>query len=364
MSITTRGAVAPTGHRPDQDQGASALPAPPQFDPVALSETVAFVADHAPGWAKTDATARADLLSRVIADTLAAQDDWLAAACAAKGLDPDSTEAGEELFTGLGTFVRMARLFRESLHAIAKNGKPDIPGPIRHTADGRLRVQVLPANTFDKVTFAQTSAEVIMAPGVTRSSLVAGQAAAYADPEGHAGTALVLAAGNVASLGPRDALSKLFVEGKVVVMKANPVNDYLVPHWNRALGALVEAGVLRIVDGGAAVGQYLTRHPLIDRGAHHRLGQDVRRRRLRQRTRRGPAQGGRRARPRQAGERRAGQRIARHRRAGKMVDGRSALPGRARGHHAGEQRRLQLRLGPPRRDARRLAPSARLSSAR
>ena len=103
-----------------------------------------------------------------------------------------------------------------------------------------------------------------MEPGVTRSSLVGGQAAAYSDPEGHAGAALVLAAGNVASLGPRDALSKLFVEGKVVVMKANPVNDYLVPHWNRVLAPLVEAGVLRIVDGGAAVGEYLTAHPRID----------------------------------------------------------------------------------------------------
>ena len=80
----------------------------------------------------------------------------------------------------------------------------------------------------------------------------------------HAGTALVLAAGNVASLGPRDVLSKLFVEGKVVVMKANPVNDYLVPHWGAALGSLVDAGVLRIVDGDATVGQFLTRHPLVD----------------------------------------------------------------------------------------------------
>ncbi len=264
MTTTTRGAVAPTGDQSDHDQGVGRIPSAPHFDPVTLSETVALVADHAPGWAKTDATARADLLSRVIEDTMAAQDEWLAAACAAKGLDPGSTEAGEELFAGIGTFVRMARLFRDSLRAIAKNGKPDIPGPIRQTADGRLRVQVLPASTFDKVTFAQTRAEVIMQPGVTRSSLVAGQAAAYADPERHAGTALVLAAGNVASLGPRDALSKLFVEGKVVVMKANPVNDYLLPHWNRALGALVEAGVLRIVDGGAAVGEYLTGHPLID----------------------------------------------------------------------------------------------------
>ena len=192
------------------------------------------------------------------------QDEWLAAACAAKGLRPGTTEAGEELFTGIGTFVRTARLLRDALRDIAKDGKPAFAGPVREAADGRLRVQVFPSGAFDRITFPQTTAEIYMQPGVTRESLVAGQAAAYADPVAHAGTALVLAAGNVASLGPRDVLSKLFVEGKVVVMKANPVNDYLVPYWSRALAALRDAGVLRIVEGGAAVGQYLTGHARID----------------------------------------------------------------------------------------------------
>ncbi len=195
---------------------------------------------------------------------MAAEEDWLAAACAAKGLEPDTTEAGEELFAGVGTFVRMARLLRDALRDIAKDGKPSFAGPVREATDGRLRVQVFPANAFDRITFPQTTAEVWMQPGVTRESLVAGQAPAYADAAAHAGAALVLAAGNVASLGPRDVLSKLFVEGKVVVMKANPVNDYLVPHWTRALRALIDAHVLRIVDGGAGVGQYLSRHERID----------------------------------------------------------------------------------------------------
>ena len=264
MTITSRGAVAPTVEQPGQDNEAGNIRTAPLLSEAELDEIVALVADHAPGWAKTDAMARADLLARVIEDTVAAQDDWLAAACAAKGLTPGSTEAGEELFAGIGTFVRMARLYRDSLRAIARCDKPEISGPIRESADGRLRVQVFPASTFDKITFPQTTAEVVMEPGVTRASLVAGQAPAYNDPEGHAGTVLVLAAGNVASLGPRDVLAKLFVEGKVVVMKANPVNDYLVPHWNRALAALVDAGVLRIVDGGAAVGEYLARHPRVD----------------------------------------------------------------------------------------------------
>ena len=67
---------------------------------------------------------------------MAAKDEWLAAACEAKGLAPGSSEAGEELFTGVGTFVRMARLLRDSLRDIAKDGKPAFAGPVRE-APGR-----------------------------------------------------------------------------------------------------------------------------------------------------------------------------------------------------------------------------------
>lgn len=261
MTITSRGAVAPTG---DRSGSGAADPASGAVDTAALDAIVEAVAGRSAAWARTDAGARADLLQQVITDTLAVQDEWLADACRAKGLRPGTTEAGEELSAGVGTFVRMARLLRDALRDIAKDGKPAFAGPVREAPDGRLRVRVFPAGAFDRITFPQTTAEIYMQPGVTRDNLVSGQAAAYADPVAHAGTALVLAAGNVASLGPRDALSKLFVDGKVVVMKANPVNDYLVPHWRRALAALIDNGVLQIVDGGASVGAHLTGHALID----------------------------------------------------------------------------------------------------
>jgi len=259
VTITSRGAVAPTESLP-----AVITDPTPSIDTVGLDAAVADVASHAQQWAQTPAKARADLLDRVLRDIVAAEPDWLAAACAAKGLAPGSTEAGEELFAGIGTLVRMARLFRDSLRQIDRTGRPSFAGPISEAPDGRLRVRVFPDSPFDRVTFPQTTAEVWMQPGVTRDQLKSEQAAAYTDPLAHAGVSLVLAAGNVASLGPRDVLSKLFVEGKVVVMKSNPVNEYLVPHWARALGALVDAGVLRIVEGGASVGQYLTGHALID----------------------------------------------------------------------------------------------------
>ncbi len=46
-------------------------------------------------------------------------------------------------------------------------------------------------------------------------------------PRGRGKLALVLGAGNVASIAPLDVLHKLFIENQVCLLKLNPVNDYL-----------------------------------------------------------------------------------------------------------------------------------------
>jgi acyl-CoA reductase-like NAD-dependent aldehyde dehydrogenase len=126
VTMTSRGAVAPTApSRPGGDPPAGA-----PIDTAALDAAVDHVADHAAEWAATPAAARADLLDQVLRDTMAAQDDWLRAACAAKGLEWGSPEAGEELFAGVGTLVRMARLYRDSLRQIARSGRPSFAGPV------------------------------------------------------------------------------------------------------------------------------------------------------------------------------------------------------------------------------------------
>lgn len=252
MSITQRGAVAPTV-RGDE-----------RFDSGSLDAAVLAVASNVDRWASTGPAAREALLERVVADTAAAQDAWIAAACEAKGLPLGTFAAGEELFAGIGVFARLAQQLRMTMHELAHDGRPKIPGPIRHVPGGRLAVQVVPRTTWDKVLFAKLRGEVWMQPGVSHDELLEGQGAAYRDPEAHRGVCVVLGAGNVASLGPNDALSKLFCEGKVVVLKANPVNDYLIEHWERALRALIDEGVLRIVRGGAAAGAHLVGHSLVD----------------------------------------------------------------------------------------------------
>ena len=244
MTMTVRGAAAPTSAGADKAGDAIEV----------LDDAVAAVAAKADAWAATSASDRAVFLDRIIADTYAEAEAWTAAGCRAKGYDPASTEGGEEMFSGIGTFVRMARTLAVSLRQIDAEGRPQFPGPVTESTDGRLVVQVFPSSTFDKLLYAKTTGEVWIEPGVTRAELEADQAPAYRDPVAWKGVSLVLGAGNVASLGPRDVLTKLFVDGKVVVLKANPVNDYLVPHWSRAMASLIDAGFLAIVEGGAEAG--------------------------------------------------------------------------------------------------------------
>ncbi|HSS76401.1 MAG TPA: aldehyde dehydrogenase family protein, partial [Thermoanaerobaculia bacterium] len=73
-----------------------------------------------------------------------------------------------------------------------------------------------------------------------------------------------LAGGNVSSIGPMDALYKLFVEDQVVVLKAHPVNVFLGPLLEEAFQPLIERGFFRVVYGGAGEGAYLCRHSGVD----------------------------------------------------------------------------------------------------
>jgi acyl-CoA reductase-like NAD-dependent aldehyde dehydrogenase len=90
------------------------------------------------------------------------------------------------------------------------------------------------------------------------------QAAFYTAKEPEGGVSLVLGAGNVSSIPPMDVATKMFAEGFVCIVKMNPVNEWVGPHLERALAPLIDRGYLRIVYGGADVGQYLTYHPDVD----------------------------------------------------------------------------------------------------
>ncbi len=228
-----------------------------------IDAAVAAVAAGATGWAATGPAERARLLDRMIGDTLAAADDWVADAVRAKRLSGDPVGEAEE-WQAVWLVVRNMRLLRDALADIASAGRPRLPAGPEPGPRGRLRVPVYPMSAWDRALFPGVKGWVWLQPQVSAQDFEERHAWAYRGPAARVPVAAILGAGNVAALAPKDVLYKVFVAGRVVVLKANPINDYLVPHWERALAALTECGALRIVTGGSADGAYLVSHPQVD----------------------------------------------------------------------------------------------------
>lgn len=214
-------------------------------------------------WVNVSVRERIALIDRTMRDFHALQGRWVAACLQAKGLSAQAPAAGEEWATGPYALLKHLRQLRSSLSDIARYGSPRIPGPVRAVADGQVVAQVFPQTGYDRIFYSGVTAEIWQQPGVTVEGLPQTMAVAYRQkPAGK--VALVLGAGNVSSIGPMDALYKLFVEDQVVALKANPVNAYLGPLMEEAFRALIDGGYLRILSGGAAEGAYLCQHPGID----------------------------------------------------------------------------------------------------
>jgi aldehyde dehydrogenase (NAD(P)+) len=100
-------------------------------------------------------------------------------------------------------------------------------------------------------------------PGIDAGELAGAQASFYRQREPAGRIALVLGAGNVASIPVLDVICKSFIDGAVCLLKMSPVNAYLGPLFELAMAPLVARGFLFIVYGGAEVGAYLAQHPAV-----------------------------------------------------------------------------------------------------
>ncbi|HLW01890.1 MAG TPA: aldehyde dehydrogenase family protein [Ktedonobacterales bacterium] len=240
---------------------ASDIPPTTQAD---MGTFVQTLQEHKDAWVAVSVRERVALLDRLIADCAALAERWVAASIQGKRIPAGSPAASEEWLTGPYVTIKCLRQLRQSLLDVEATGRPRIPGPVTTRPDGQVVAQVFPVTGYDKVFFSGVKAEIWMEPGVIAADLPKTQAVIYQDRQ-HAGkVALVLGAGNVSSIGPTDILYKLLMEDQVVIFKSNPVNAYIGPIIEEAFKALIEAGYLRIVYGGAAEGAYLCNHAGVD----------------------------------------------------------------------------------------------------
>lgn len=216
-------------------------------------------------WRRLSIDQRVQLAQACLDGMYSVVNDWVNRACAAKGIEAGDPTRSEEIGNGPLATARYLRLLIQSLQDIERFGAPQLPGAVTTGPDGRLRVQVVPTKgMFDGIAFQGFRSEIWMQPGVTRDNVHETQATWYRGGCKTSGISLVLGAGNVSSIPPTDAFSKLFHEGQVVLLKMNPVNEYLGPVFERAFAPLIREGYLQIIYGGADVGAYATNHRLVD----------------------------------------------------------------------------------------------------
>ncbi len=234
-------------------------------DHETMDRAVARLNEQKQAWAHLSVSRKIAYLEQMRPKVENVADRWVAAAVRAKGIPAGSPLAGEEWLSGPYALLSAINNYLKTLHAIDRTGYPDLkPGQVRTRPDGQVIVDVFPQSLYDRLLLSGITGEVWMQPGVTKDNLRETMAVWYRTPNPQGKVALVLGAGNIASIAPLDVLYKLLAEGQVCLLKMNPVNDYLGPFIEEAFGALVTDGFVQLVYGGVNAGVYLCNHAGID----------------------------------------------------------------------------------------------------
>lgn len=214
-------------------------------------------------WVKLPIPKKIEYLEQIRENTTRLGQKWVDACVEGKKIDPNSPWVGEEWISGVWAFIEGSNGIKETLQAIDAGKKPEIP-KITTRPDGQVIAHVFPVNLFNKLLLSGYSAEIWMEPEITKENL-SKNIAAYYDRENLTGkVALVLGAGNISSITPLDVLHKLYTEIQVVIIKMNPINDYLGPIYEEIFAPLIEGGFVEFVYGGVDVGEHLVNHELVD----------------------------------------------------------------------------------------------------
>jgi aldehyde dehydrogenase (NAD(P)+) len=215
-------------------------------------------------WAQLALKYKLDYLDRVRVFVFAEARTWVDAACQAKGIAVGSPLAGEEWLSGPYAVLTWINAVQDTLTDVAADREPMKKFTVRQRSDGQTVVTVYPHGRQERLLLNGVSAEVWMQPGTTPASLRNEVATFYKRPSHDGRLALVLGAGNIASIPALDVLYKLYAHGEVVILKLNPVNAYLGPIFERAFAPFVADGFLRFAHGAGDVGEYLTRHQAVE----------------------------------------------------------------------------------------------------
>jgi acyl-CoA reductase-like NAD-dependent aldehyde dehydrogenase len=228
-----------------------------------MDQALAVLTAHKDAWATMDIPGRIGLLDQIMQDMPSVEERWLAASMAAKENQPETYGAAVDWYS-ITVIYRYIRFLRKAFQDILQYGKPKIPGKVSTRANGQVVAQVVPYDLMEAMALPGIRAEVWMDPSVSLQDDGIPQASYYQSNDHKGQICVVLGAGNIGALVSGDFMHKIFIEGQVVALKMNPVNEYLGPFYEEGFRSLIEAGFLQILYGGTQEGSYLCNHPVVD----------------------------------------------------------------------------------------------------
>ncbi len=228
-----------------------------------MDQALAVLTAHKDVWATMDIPGRIALLHQIKQDIPGVEERWLAASMAAKENQQESYGAAVDWYS-ITVIYRYIRFLRKAFQDILQYGKPKIPGKVSTRANGQVVAQVVPYDWKEAFALPGMRAEVWMDPSVSLQDGSIPQASYYQSKDRKGQVCVVLGAGNIGALVSGDFMHKMFIEGQVVALKMNPVNEYLGPFYEEGFRSLIEAGFLQILYGGTQEGTYLCNHPSVD----------------------------------------------------------------------------------------------------
>ena len=215
-------------------------------------------------WVKLSIDQKINKLKDVKTKTGKYKEEWVSLALKNKEINKDSQLRGEECSTGPWALITTINAYIETLEKIESGNLTDLIKNVKKRKDGQIKVKVFPSNFYENLLFNQIKGEVWMQKDVTSENLFQNMASFYRQENPEGKVSLVLGAGNINSIAPLDVLYNLIVKGEVALLKMNPVNEYLIPVFEKIFDSFIKDDFVKITYGGIEAGKYLTAHPNIE----------------------------------------------------------------------------------------------------
>ena len=181
---------------------------------------------------------------------------WATLSAEKKGILQKHKE-GEEWLGG--PFVSILTL-QYYIDYLEKNQKLDV----NKFDETKNSYKVFPNKFIEKLTFPLLNAEIRFSKSMNFEQINEYRGFKQRIGTGKGSVTLVLGAGNVSSIPLLDTIFHLVANRSSILLKLNPVNDYLNPVFQKVFHELIERGFISVINGGIPTAKYLAGHRSID----------------------------------------------------------------------------------------------------